>query len=149
MHWPTLEFHFKFKTHRISIQLKINNFDFKDTEHLFKHIFQDVGIRQFLLTNLVETGDGGCKWRVNLDVLQRCFAKHVADFPPVSKTFCGPTLFVAGALSDYIKEDEHDKILEIFPKAEFERIQGAGHWVHSDQPSEFVRVVSGFLNKLN
>jgi pimeloyl-ACP methyl ester carboxylesterase len=110
---------------------------------------QDVGIRQFLLTNLVETGDGGCKWRVNLDVLQSCFAKHVADFPPVNKTFDGPVLFIAGALSDYIKDSEHEKIKEIFPKAEFERIQGAGHWVHSDQPSEFVRIVSGFLNKLN
>ncbi|CAB3369198.1 Hypothetical predicted protein [Cloeon dipterum] len=120
----------------------------KMADNQLSKVVHDIGIRQFLLTNLVETGNGGCKWRVNLDVLQRCFAKQVANFPPVDKVYEGPTLFIAGALSDYIKESETEDIKKIFPKAEFERVQGAGHWVHSDQPSEFVRIVSGFLNKL-
>jgi hypothetical protein len=64
---------------------------------------KDFGIRQFLLTNLVESEKGGCKWRVNLDVLQRCFGRYVADFPPMNRIYEGPTLFVAGAQSDYIR----------------------------------------------
>lgn len=110
-------------------------------------VVHDVGIRQFLLTNLVEAEEGGCKWRVNLDVLQSCFGRYVADFPPLNKTYEGPTLFVAGAQSDYIRSSEHDAIRKLFPNAEFITIQGAGHWVHSDQPAEFIQIVGSFLSR--
>lgn len=44
-------------------------------------------------------------WRVNIDALDNNFAKHVALFPEQAKDlqFRGPTLFIAGSNSDYIR----------------------------------------------
>ncbi|XP_059487217.1 protein ABHD11-like [Neocloeon triangulifer] len=111
-------------------------------------VVKDIATRQFLLTNLLETEEGDCKWRVNLDVLQRYLVKQVANFPLVTNVYNGPTLFIKGALSDYIKDSDAEEIKRIFPNAEFERVEGAGHSIHSDQPSKFVQIVSSFLKKL-
>lgn len=35
----------------------------------------------------------------------------------------------------------------MFPKAEFSYVKGAGHWVHSEKPAEFLELVTEFLNK--
>lgn len=35
----------------------------------------------------------------------------------------------------------------MFPNAEFKVIDGAGHWVHSEKPNEFLQICTEFLNK--
>lgn len=44
-------------------------------------------------------------WRVNIDALDNNFARHVALFPEQAKSlqYRGPTVFVAGGNSDYIR----------------------------------------------
>lgn len=37
--------------------------------------------------------------------------------------------------------------MDIFPKAEFQEIKGAGHWLHSDKPNEFLGICLEFLNR--
>jgi len=59
--------------------------------------------------------------------------------------FKGPSLFVKGGNSDYIQAEDHAIIEEKFPNSTIETIAGAGHWIHSDKPLDFVRVVSKFL----
>lgn len=63
--------------------------------------WQDVGMRQYLLTNLVEV-DGRLVWRVNLDI----FAQHmhqIMTFPPHRDTYSGPTLFLLGGNSKFVR----------------------------------------------
>lgn len=65
---------------------------------------QNSGIRAFLLTNLTQNEDGSYGWRLNVPVLADHFANHIARFPEVGgATFEGPTLFVAGGQSDYLR----------------------------------------------
>lgn len=51
---------------------------------------------------------------------------------------------------DYnFREEDHKGILQLFPKSKFQYIQGAGHWVHSEKPVEFLDLVCEFLLKLD
>jgi pimeloyl-ACP methyl ester carboxylesterase len=34
---------------------------------------------------------------------------------------------------------------ELFPQSEITTIAGAGHWIHADQPEEFLNLVLDFL----
>lgn len=45
----------------------------------------------------------------------------------------------------FYREDDYSSIKELFPKAEFVVIPGAGHWVHSERPSEFITTLCNFL----
>ena len=40
-----------------------------------------------------------------------------------------------------IQVSDHPEILERFPRAEFQYIEGAGHWVHAQKPAEFLDIV--------
>lgn len=59
-------------------------------------------LRQFLLTNLVED-NGRFRWRVNLRAIIRNLPNIVGDFPLNGSSYPGPTLFVGGSKSDYIR----------------------------------------------
>ncbi|BAE52245.1 alpha/beta fold hydrolase [Paramagnetospirillum magneticum] len=105
----------------------------------------DKGVRAFLMQNL-EGGAGGYRWRPNLAVL----GAHMDDilaFPPFPDGACyeGPTLFVAGETSDYIRPAHEDVIAQFFPRAETVEVPGAGHWVHADNPSGFMAAIGSFL----
>ncbi|XP_046523455.1 protein ABHD11 isoform X1 [Equus quagga] len=63
-------------------------------------VVQDMAVRQFLLTNLVEV-DGRFVWRVNLDALAQHVDKIMA-FPPRQESYPGPTLFLLGGNSQYV-----------------------------------------------
>jgi pimeloyl-ACP methyl ester carboxylesterase len=102
--------------------------------------------RAFLLQNLT-IEDGRAHWRLNLDAIEREFSQ-ILDFPdlPAEVVYRGPTLFVAGANSTYIRPSDEPAIRRFFPKATITRIAGAGHWVQAEQPQAFLRVVEPFLS---
>jgi pimeloyl-ACP methyl ester carboxylesterase len=101
------------------------------------------GVRQFLLKNLYWIEKGKLAWRMNVDVLEREMEEILAPIPPIE--VWTPTLFLRGAMSNYILDEDWDAIEEIFPDATLETIENAGHWVHSEQPEEFIEKVLGFI----
>ncbi|XP_066148937.1 sn-1-specific diacylglycerol lipase ABHD11 isoform X2 [Euwallacea fornicatus] len=113
-----------------------------------KKVITDKGIRAFILTNLTAVGDNkSYKWRVNIPTLLKQF-KEIAKFDTVEGLqYKGETLFIGGAKSDYIPRSDFPKILQLFPNAELKYIEGAGHWVHAEKPSEFLKITMEFLNK--
>jgi pimeloyl-ACP methyl ester carboxylesterase len=70
----------------------------------------------------------------------------IVGWPDTSGHFDGPTLFLTGALSHYVKPEYRPTILAMFPKARFAKLPGAGHWLHADRPREFEEAVRVFLN---
>ncbi|MFY0623301.1 MAG: alpha/beta fold hydrolase [Pelagimonas sp.] len=87
------------------------------------------------------------RWRLNLDALEDQMA-NVIGFPAdVSGSFSGPTLFLSGAESDYVKPEYRDLTRGLFPKARFAKIPGAGHWLHAEKPREFEASVRAFLER--
>lgn len=96
----------------------------------------------------MESEPGKYKWRINLPVLEESFPTRIAVFTnEKGRMYNGPTLFIGGTESDYIKENDHLPIKKIFPSAKFQYITGAGHWVHADKPAEFLDCLSMFVNE--
>ncbi|XP_064087044.1 sn-1-specific diacylglycerol lipase ABHD11-like isoform X1 [Macrobrachium nipponense] len=110
-------------------------------DDLLSTVVQERGIRQFLLTNLVHTGTG-YSWRVNIDSIAKNFNPHISTFQiPTRTVFEGETAFIAGSLSDYVRPEDEDAILDLFPAATFHYLDGAGHWLHADKPQEFLNLL--------
>lgn len=100
------------------------------------------GVRAFLLQSLDVKGK---RWRLNLDVLSRTM-DEIVGFPEVSGSFDGPTLFLTGGDSDYVRPEHRERIRALFPAARFARIPGAGHWLHAEKPRAFEESVRVFLD---
>lgn len=101
------------------------------------------GMRAFLLQNL-QLGAAPA-WRIGLHEIIADFADIEAWDAPENARYDGPTLFIAGATSHYIKPEHRPIIRSLFPSARFVTLKNAGHWLHADNPSGFVAVVEAFL----
>jgi esterase len=103
----------------------------------------DVAMRAFLLQNL----QLGAKpaWRIGLAEIIAAFADIEAWDVPDNARYTGPTLFIAGAASNYIKPQHRPVIRALFPNARFVTLKNAGHWLHAENPTGFVEVVEAFL----
>ncbi|MDA3858842.1 MAG: alpha/beta hydrolase, partial [Roseovarius sp.] len=84
------------------------------------------------------------RWLLNLDVLEKDMP-HILGFPDLSTAYEGKTLFLSGAMSDYVKRDDRPRIKALFPTAQFAKIPGAGHWLHAEKPREFEAAVRPWL----
>ncbi len=56
-----------------------------------------------------------------------------------------PTLFIKGANSSYILDEDIEEIENVFLDSEIVTITGAGHWVHADSFDEFLECTLAFL----
>ena len=106
-------------------------------------------VRSFLLKNLIQD-DEGFRWKLNLPVLDSDYEK-ILGWPAdqlQNLTFAGPTQFVAGARSDYLKpERDRDEINRWFTDADIAVIANAGHWIHSDAPEQVIERVDRVLGR--
>lgn len=99
----------------------------------------EAGVRGFLLQN--RTAAGG--WRIGLDAIARGM-DDIEGWTAAGR-YDGPTLFLAGGRSEYIRAEDRDGIRALFPRANFVTLKRAGHWVHAEDPEGFLAVVEGFL----
>jgi pimeloyl-ACP methyl ester carboxylesterase len=109
-------------------------------------------VRSFLLQSLVRDGvgaGGGWRWRLNLDVLGEDLAK-LRGFPepPAGAHFDAPVLWIAGATSHYVLDQDRPRMTALFPLVRLVRVKNAGHWVHSEQPEVFLSTVRQFLQQV-
>jgi len=85
------------------------------------------------------------KWEFNLTVLKKESDK-ISKFPEFSSKFYGDSLFIRGEHSKYTSKS-HDRIIKkFFANCNFETVKGAGHWLHSEKPTEFKSKIINFLN---
>jgi esterase len=104
----------------------------------------DPSITAFLMSNL-ERANGGFQWRINLTAISAGMSAISAFSTPDGATYGGPTVFIAGAESHYIRDSHKERIAELFPKSRTVTIKDANHWVHADQPDAFLKTVQAFL----
>jgi pimeloyl-ACP methyl ester carboxylesterase len=103
----------------------------------------DPALRAFFLQSL-DLKSAPPRWRLNLDVLEAEMPK-IIGWPQVTGRFGGPTLFLSGALSDYVLPEYRGAIRALFPGARFAKLPGSGHWLHAEKPREFEETVRVFL----
>jgi pimeloyl-ACP methyl ester carboxylesterase len=100
----------------------------------------DERVRLFILKNLYRKTRYQLDWRLNLSDINQNI-DYVFDGISSNTQYNGPALFIKGEKSDYILDSDIPKIVQCFPKAIFQTVSGAGHWVQADNPE-------GFLEKL-
>lgn len=111
------------------------------------YILQSPALRQFLISNIIEV-DKKFQWRINIESINVNFENNIAKFPPVQSIYQGPTYFIGGGNSAFLKPEHHETIKLIFPSAKFDYIPGAGHWLHAEKPTEFLKLVTQFFATL-
>ncbi|HEX5055425.1 MAG TPA: alpha/beta fold hydrolase [Gammaproteobacteria bacterium] len=119
----------------------------QQADELIKDILPDQATRLFLLTNLRRDDAGKFSWRINMDAIRKNYS--IISGPPAvpGARYDKPALFIKGARSPYIKDEDRAEIQRLFPRAELRTIEQSGHWVHTEQPEEFLKIVREFLGK--
>ncbi|GAB3727844.1 alpha/beta fold hydrolase [Spirosoma lituiforme] len=103
-----------------------------------------LAVRQFLLKNLYRNEQGVFDWRINIPVIEREL-HGIGEELTNPSLVTAPTLFIRGSESPYITNEDIPDIKRIFPNAQVQTIQGAGHWVQAEKPVEFVDVLMNFI----
>jgi pimeloyl-ACP methyl ester carboxylesterase len=116
----------------------------KDVENIFEQYIPEVGVRQFLMKNVYHAENGQYAFRFNLSSLDKYYQELIGS-ELLKGVFNGPTLFLGGANSNYILAEDEIMIKERFPNAEIKKIANAGHWLHAENPKDFVTEVMNFL----
>ena len=71
--------------------------------------------------------------------------ENILSFPDLDGRFDGPTLFLSGAKSAYVKREDRPHLKTLFPHAKFATIPDAGPWLHAEKPRELQAAVRAFL----
>jgi esterase len=80
--------------------------------------------------------------RINVQALRDSLC-DLGAFPFTNEQWHGETLFLCGAKSEYpIHRNQ-----TFFTNAAVKIIPNAGHWVHSDNPSDFIKACLEFFQK--
>jgi esterase len=103
----------------------------------------DPQLRAFLLQNLRLGPNPG--WRIGLSEIAAQLPVIEGWDAPEGARFDGPTLFLAGARSDYIRREDRPVIRALFPASRIVTVKNAGHWLHADNPDAVTGVVDAFL----
>lgn len=114
----------------------------REAEQQLGAYIESEGIKQFLLKNMYWKEKGQLAWRMNLPVLEREMPNILSGFG--ADEIFTPTLFIRGAVSNYVLDEDLSSIENQFPDMELVTIENAGHWVHAEAPNEFQEALLGF-----
>lgn len=115
-----------------------------EIDEILQKYIPEIGIRQFLLKNVYRKEKSQFAFRFNLEVLEDHYDEIGVALPPRT-IFEGPVLFLKGALSGYIDEQDKDLISAHFPNSKVVTIANSGHWLHAENPIDFYNNVVEFL----
>jgi len=114
-----------------------------EADAMMRGTVPEEALRAFLLHSLDFSG-ARPRWQLNLDALAANMAA-IIGFPDIAASFPGPTLFLSGGASDYVRVEHRARIKALFPAAHFAGIPGAGHWLHAEKPREFIAAIEALL----
>ena len=116
----------------------------KDADEALSGTIPSWAFRQFLLTNLGEEPPG-CAWKPNLHSLRSSIGELSANPLSESDRFEGPTLFVRGGKSGFVRSEHFSLISKHFPESRITVLPEAGHDVHVEDREGFVQAIRSFL----
>ena len=120
--------------------------DFKKREEIDSVLscdYEDKSMRLFLMKNLYRKENKQFAWRFNIEILlEKASNIQEADF--IQGTCHVPTHFIRGGDSNYITNEDELIIDKHFSDFNIATIDGAGHWLHADNPERFYNEVIEF-----
>jgi pimeloyl-ACP methyl ester carboxylesterase len=101
-------------------------------------------ISLFLMKNLTRKKDGRYQWKMNLPLLTKNYDNILSEII-LENEIDIETLFVRGADSHYITDEDWNLIFKKFPYSRLVTVPNAGHWVHAQQPKILFDEINNFL----
>ncbi len=141
-----------YSPHHQFILKALNEVDFSnimrrsEVDAILKEYIDEMGIRQFLLKNVYWKSKKELAFRFNLESLTDN-TEEVGEPLPSFTMFEKDTLFLKGANSGYISQNDEALIEAHFPKATIKTVKNAGHWLHAENSSDFYDYVMTFISE--
>lgn len=124
------------------------DFDFvisrKQTDEILSKSIKEEGVKQFLLKNLYWKTPNQLAFRVNVKSIAQNI-HHLGTEVIFSQPIKIQTLFIKGAQSNYMLQEDFESIQDHFEQVQIQSIKNAGHWVHAENPADFNQAVLNFL----
>ena len=117
-----------------------------EVDAVLKEYVDEEGVRQFLLKNVYRKTKDTLDFRFNLESLTENNNEVGSPLPPFTE-FDGEVLFLKGANSGYISDDDLSLIQAHFANAKIKTIANAGHWLHAENPIDFLNELTSFLQE--
>ena len=114
---------------------------------LFKDERQKEGLAAYLYANLTENENKQAVWRF----FEPGIRASIEDGRAVERwdeirALTMPTTLIHGEFSRDLPRELFEEVLKVNPLMRGVEIAGAGHWVHSDKPEEFIAAVATALH---
>lgn len=116
----------------------------KEVDEALAEKIPNWAFRQFLLTNLGSI-EGRFAWIPNLNGLISSIKSLSSNPLNQNDLFEGPSLFLRGGKSGYVRSEHFDEIKRYFPTAEIKTLTEAGHDLHVEDRKGFVAIFRKFL----
>ncbi|MCB0389801.1 MAG: alpha/beta hydrolase [Bdellovibrionales bacterium] len=101
---------------------------------------------QYLYANIAESAQGVQDWRFSkAGVLASIEEGRTHERWKELQNLNIPTLIIRGEFSEELKQEVYEKMLTQNKFIQGRVILGCGHWVHSEKPEEFIKILSNFL----
>ena len=115
-----------------------------EADSLISPIIKNEGERNFILKNLKRTPDG-FEWCPNINLLHEKLSEISAKIN-LSRMIKKKTLFLLGENSNYFDDKDRNNLKDEFENYIIKDIKNAGHWVHAENPKDFIISVDNFLS---
>lgn len=100
----------------------------------------------YFYSNMEEKPNGTVDWRfAKRAIVDSVKLGRVGDRWAEVKSLSIPTLLVRGERSKELSPENYKRMLESNSMIKGVEIEGAGHWVHSDQPQAFIESIKLFV----
>jgi pimeloyl-ACP methyl ester carboxylesterase len=113
----------------------------KDAEAKLAAQVPEWGMRQFILTNLGQDAEGRWRWTVNREALTNSLPEILGNSLAVGEVWDGPTRFLRGGKSNYIRDEDVATIRGHFPQAGVVTLPDSGHNPHFEARAGFVEAL--------
>jgi pimeloyl-ACP methyl ester carboxylesterase len=143
----------KYQKQYLSILDAINSVDLNKcdsrarVESFINEKIESGKVRGFIMKNLKRDNDNVFRWKINTVSLMKNLPLLSEGIPRPSDGTHGitgfPVVFLKGAVSEYLPDEDMPDIKKIFPAAELIKVNDAGHWIHADRPDAVTSALLG------
>ncbi len=117
----------------------------EEAERALSAFIPDSRLRQFLLKNF-KRKPSGFEWVLNIGALEQNLEQMLLGVDvDAGSAKNADVLFIRGERSDYIPIHQVFRLKEVYPRSTVISIHQAGHWVHAEQPVQFIGALKMFL----
>ena len=127
-------------------KLRAKEFFLNEFAALAKDFDQPQTLGPYLYSNIIDCEDGRADWRFSKEaILMSVLQGRAQDHWKELRQLPMPTLIIRGESSKELSLEVSQRMLLANPRIQGAQISNAGHWVHSDQAEEFLRVLKKFV----